>query len=359
MREKQASRSEGRQGQRFVTVLHGSKGPEDSAPTGGFKGKKGRTKPYCPFCENEDHFLSQCAEVTKLTKERLTDWIRVNKRCWRCARPHQAAQCDLKKPCGLCQGKHLQVLHEVNDRPSRPSIKEESCLVSSATEVLYVDRPPEDNRVLLKVVKVLLRHGNRTTPTYAILDDGSEMTMLLSAAARELGLQGTREDLPLRTIRRDVQTLRGSAVSFHISPAADPKISFLVSRAFTSACLGLADQSYPMDRLKQRYTHLVGLPIKPFQSVRPLVLIGSDHPHTSRVVHSPSHGEPHRQEQSRLQLLLSVQRPEPEQFTAAWTHPWRIASGSATALPGKRHHPDIKGMFHQVRLLSEDRPLLR
>lgn len=98
--------------------------------------------------------------------------------------------------------------------------------MSSTTEVLYVDQPPEGNWVLLKVVRVLLHHGNRTLNTYGILDDGSERTMLLSAAARELGFQGMREDLPLRTIRQDVQTLRGSSVSFHISPADEPKTSF-------------------------------------------------------------------------------------------------------------------------------------
>lgn len=272
-KEKQVSRSESHHGRRPVTILHGAKEiKENNTFTGGYRGKKGRTKPYCPFCENEEHLLSQCTQVRKLSREQLTEWMKANKRCWRCARSHQAAQCDLKRPCNLCQGKHLVVLHEVNDRSLGPITKEESCLVSSTTEILYVDRPPKDNRVLLKVVRVLLRHGSRTIATYAILEDGSERTMLLSAAA-ELGLQGTSEDLPLRTIRQDGETLHGSTVSFHISPAVQPKTIFLVSRAFTSPRLSLADQSYPVDRLRKRYAHLVGLPIKSFQNVRPLVLM--------------------------------------------------------------------------------------
>lgn len=66
--------------------------------------------------------------------------------------------------------------------------KEESCLVNTPSDVLYVDRPVDGSRVLLKVIKVLLHHGKHTLSTYAILDDGSEWTMLLPAAACHLGL---------------------------------------------------------------------------------------------------------------------------------------------------------------------------
>ncbi|KAJ8414084.1 hypothetical protein AAFF_G00066820 [Aldrovandia affinis] len=106
--------------------------------------------------------------------------------------------------CGLSQGKHLQVLHEINARTTKKAHKEESCLESTATEVLYLDRLT-DCCVLLKVVRVLL-HGDSTLDTYAILDDGSERTMLLPAATWKLGLQGTPEDLALRNIRQGIQT---------------------------------------------------------------------------------------------------------------------------------------------------------
>ncbi|KAJ8412238.1 hypothetical protein AAFF_G00145050 [Aldrovandia affinis] len=84
-----------------------------------------------------------------------------------------------------------------NARTIKEAHKEESCLVT-ATEVLYLDRLIDCSRVLLKVVRVLLHHANCTVDTYAILDDGSERTMLLPAVARKLGLQGTPEDLALR-----------------------------------------------------------------------------------------------------------------------------------------------------------------
>lgn len=68
---------------------------------------------------------------------------------------------------------HLQILHEVNTKAA----KEDSCLVSSTAETLYLDRPTDCRRVLLKVTRVLLRDGDKTLDTYAVMDDGSFFLM--------------------------------------------------------------------------------------------------------------------------------------------------------------------------------------
>ena len=174
----------------------------------------------------------------------------------------------------------MQVLHEVNSRaPREEPTDQRSPAVNTATEVLYLDRPTDRNRVLLKVIKVILRHGRRTLDTYAILDDGAERTMLLPAAAEKLGLQGTPESLALRTIRQDVQTLQGASVSFRVSPASQPKRSYHIKGAFTATRLGLGNHSYPVNGLQKRYKHLAGLPLQQFDNVSPLILIGADLPH--------------------------------------------------------------------------------
>lgn len=233
----------------------------------------------------------------------------MNKRCWRCARVHQAAQCDLKKLCEVCQGKHLKILHEVNKRGTSEPPKERTCLASTNAEVLYLDRPSDSTGVLLKVIKVLLSHHHRTLETYAVLDDGSERTMLLPEAAKQLGLEGTPEDLSLWTIRQDVQTLRGACVSFCISPAARPKRSFSVTRAFTAQRLSLAEHSYPITSLQKKYKHLAGLPLQQFDRVKPLILIGADHPHMLAPVEPVRLGLPGGPAAIRTQLGWTLQGP--------------------------------------------------
>ncbi|XP_076856690.1 uncharacterized protein LOC143510810 [Brachyhypopomus gauderio] len=329
-REGQRPRLEPRQGRRSATVLHGAgeaTKKESTPPKQAFS--QGKSQPYCPFCDSSEHYLSQCTAISKLTKTQVADWIRTSRRCWRCARRHQAAQCNLKKACGLCQGKHLQVLHEVNARSLKGPAKlaaMEKPSESSTTEVLYLDRPTAGSRVLLKVVRILIHHGNQTLDTFAVLDDGSERTMLLPAATDRLSLQGAPEDLSLRTIRQDVQTLHGASVSFSISSPANPKRKYRITGAFTAARIDLADHTYPMEQLQRKYKHLVGLPIQPFKTVRPLLLIGSDHPHLITPMEPVRLGPPGGPAAVRTRLGWVLQGPASMVHQTACPHQCLVTS---------------------------------
>ena len=129
-----------------------------------------------------------------------------------------------------------------NDRAIRQTVKERGSLENTATEMLYVDRPLEGNRVLLKVVQELLHYGNRMLHTYAILDYVSERIMLLLAGVKELGLHGTPEGLPLSTIRQGVQ------IAVHCLLVSPRKPDFTLR----GPLLCLTDHSYPMDRPQRR-----------------------------------------------------------------------------------------------------------
>ncbi|KAL6469323.1 hypothetical protein MHYP_G00228470 [Metynnis hypsauchen] len=247
------------------------------------------SKPVLQGIQRHKHTTAtgQCPAFQTLTKDQVANWIRQNRRCWRCGRLHQAAQCDLQKPCSLCKRRHLRILHEVNDRPQR-----ESCLVNTPTQLLYLNKPVSNTRVLLKVVRVLLHCGECTLDTFAILDDGSERTILLPEATRRLGLKGTPESLTLRTIRHDIQMLHGSSVSFQISSFSQPQRRYQVSQAFTASQLALVDHSYPVCKLQAQYRHLSGLPLQPFERAKPLLLVGADHPHLITPIEPVKLGPP-------------------------------------------------------------------
>ncbi|KAL0171399.1 hypothetical protein M9458_031710, partial [Cirrhinus mrigala] len=310
LEQKSERRRETNPAARSATILHGADDTVVKAPAEPSQAKLTRVetkvppKAFCPYCDKEDHFLSQCATFKSFSKQQMIDWIRTNHRCWRCGRTHQAAQCTLKKPCSICRGKHLQILHEVNTRSS----KEDSCLVSSTAETLYLDRPTECRRVLLKVIRVLLRYGGKTLNTYAVMDDGSERTILLPDAAQELGIQGQAESIALRTIRQEVQTVSGASVSFHISPADQPKKMFKIGAAFTAKRLGLANHSYPLSILK-KYPHLKDLPLQAFERVCPLLLIGADNTHLITPIEPVRLGPPGGPAAIKTKLGWTLQGP--------------------------------------------------
>ena len=103
--------------------------------------------------------------------------------------------------------------------------------------------------MLLKIVKVYLHNQGKKMKTYAILDDGSERTIILHQAAQQLGLRGRSEDLALRTIRQVIRTVSGCSVSFSVSSVSHPQKRFKIQQAFTSAELGLSPHSNPVEAL--------------------------------------------------------------------------------------------------------------
>ncbi|RXN33772.1 guanine nucleotide-binding subunit alpha-12 isoform X2 [Labeo rohita] len=95
---------------------------------------------------------------------------------------------------------------------------EKSCSTSSSPDRFYLDKPSVSGRVMLKVVPVHLSYEDCTLDTFALMDDGSERTILHSAIVEALGIQGVPEDLPLQTVRDDVQVICGRSIAFQISP---------------------------------------------------------------------------------------------------------------------------------------------
>lgn len=264
--------------------------------------KVGKTHAYCPYCTSKKHYLNNCTDFKMLCKEEKELWIRSNRRCWRCGRNHQASKCTLKAPCRTCKRRHLSVLHEVN-------VRTEATKPQPTADVLYLDRPTYNRKVLLKVTKVIIRNGSRSIEAYAVLDDGSERTILLHAAAEELGLRGRPEDIALRTIRQEIQPVHGSAVSFIVSPAAEPKRRFKIQNAFTAEQLGLAEHTQPVKKLQQRYRHLAGLPFPALNNIHPVLLIGSDFPHLITPIEPVRMGPPGGPAAIKTRLGWTLQGP--------------------------------------------------
>ncbi len=89
--------------------------------------------------------------------------------------------------------------------------------MSTSSSVVFIDQASHSGRVMLKVVPVHLYNGKKTLDTYAVLDNGSERTVILPAAVRHLRLMGKQEILSLRTIRQEIVQLKGATVSFKVS----------------------------------------------------------------------------------------------------------------------------------------------
>lgn len=229
--------------------------------------------PYCPFCNNKEHYLNSCPDFKKLSCTEITRWIQEGDRCWKCGHGHKVAACTLKRPCKMCKEKHLTVLHEAIQESSQKVL-----MVNNHKPAIYIEHPQSPQRVLLKVVKVLLHNGDHSLETFAVLDDGSERTIILPQAVEQLQLSQQPETLHLRTVQREVKELKGYSVRLHVSSVFKPTEKYQIEHAFTADSLNLSEHTYPVASLQKRYEHLKGLPLPTIPRAQPLLLISSDMP---------------------------------------------------------------------------------
>lgn len=206
------------------------------------------------------------------------------------------------------------VLHDISLKGTEnPTVEQteatNSCLLNTMNEILLIHKPPANRKVLLKISKVILRNGKRRMIAYAIQDDGSERTIILHNAAQQLGLKGQPEDLPLRTVRQELQVLSGATVSFTVSPIGQPSKRYLIKGAFTAQKLSLAEHTHPAKTLREKYQHLKGLPLHDFNEVCPVLLIGSDYPHLITPVEPVRLGPPGGPAAVKTRLGWTLQGP--------------------------------------------------
>ncbi len=198
-------------------------------------------------------------------------------------------------------------------------------LTRGKCRIYILDHPSDCNKVLLKVVEVTLQNGNRSLDTYALLDDGSERTILLHSAAQTLQLRGKSESLKLRTVRQDVQTLNGATVSFTLIPKAHPTKSYIISQAFTADQLSLSEHSHPVKSLQRRYPHLRQLPLKQLNKVKPLLLLGSDQTHLITPTQPVKSGPPGAPVAIKTRLGWTLQGPARDLTNSSSTHFYYIS----------------------------------
>ncbi|XP_058625394.1 uncharacterized protein LOC131536472 [Onychostoma macrolepis] len=259
--------------EKFTSILYSAE--TSSALQGQMKSKPpSKIQPFCPYCNTKDHFLNACPKFKILTTEQIIQWISKEKRCWKCGRTHNPDSCTLKRTCTNCKELHLTILHD-----AALQIQKNVLLINVPTPQVYLDRPNRSQKVMLKIVKVLLHNREKFMEAYAVLDDGSERSIILSQAVEQLNLPTEPEILTLRTVHQDVVNLYGATVSLHVSPLHRPCRKYLIPHAFTADNLRLSEHSYPVSALQRKYEHLKSLPLSLIDRAQPLLLIGSDLPH--------------------------------------------------------------------------------
>jgi hypothetical protein len=153
------------------------------------------TNPSCPVCKNS-HLIHQCNEFTKLDAKQRNDLVKKLNLCFNCLKSgHSVKTCKSEFTCRVCKRKHHTHLHR-NQATSTTAETQPTSIVSS-----HIGSVENDYQVMLSTVVVNLKARNGVIqPCRALLDSGSQASLISEACVQRLGLQRSRSNVTISGI---------------------------------------------------------------------------------------------------------------------------------------------------------------
>ncbi|XP_067627178.1 uncharacterized protein [Eurosta solidaginis] len=174
--------------------------------------------------------------------------------CFGClVKGHSLLNCRRRKPCALnnCKRMHHQLLHK--------EIASQSTLLADRERLLNFREEQVAN--LFKVVPVVLAEPLGKITTYAMIGEGSSVTLLEDDVAAQLGLRGHVTPLTLQWYGDSQTTENSTRVSCEIETV-------------------IKGPNLPTQSLnKEQFDHLKNLPVQSYNDVKPVLLLGLDNAH--------------------------------------------------------------------------------
>ncbi|KAL0829413.1 hypothetical protein ABMA28_004186 [Loxostege sticticalis] len=156
--------------------------------------------PKCPLCE-EKHDLYQCTRFLNMSPETRLTTIAKHEICKNCLYKHYGKGCHSTKRCKYCNESHNSIIHDDISQSRSKAVSISSPSTSTSNDNRTV-KPhgnkqhnvnhvaADDEEILLTTVSLRVKAADGTYITLrALLDQGSQISLLSENAAQILGLQ--------------------------------------------------------------------------------------------------------------------------------------------------------------------------
>lgn len=193
---------------------------------------QGPKKPYCHFCQNNNHPISECGEFAKKSYEERMKFVSSNRLCFRCAKHRGLAKdCKGKMVCEICGKNHVTVLHnpqhitgnasnggqtgQLLPKANPPDVKQQNPPRDTATESsaspLANNNPKKVMRTKVEratysmVVPVYVSAGGIEKLVYALLDTASDSCYIDGKVAAEIKAHGVEKEVTMLTMNAETK----------------------------------------------------------------------------------------------------------------------------------------------------------
>ena len=216
----------------------------------------------CSIC-SQRHNIEDCSTFKALNVNQRAQLAKEKRLCFRCLRhpsnnDHMAKSCNLRGRCRI----------ENCNRPHHP-------LIHGAAPV-FVGTSSFETSVLLQIVPINVQTPKGAVKTYALLDSGSQASLIVEEFADKIGLQGETSVLHLGTVNSAHEAKSSRKVAFNIGPLGGPNArEIAVEEAWTIPRLNLPSQRVTQPMIDS-WPHLKGLDIPLVDSKNVTVLLGAN-----------------------------------------------------------------------------------
>ncbi|XP_036347873.1 uncharacterized protein LOC118757253, partial [Rhagoletis pomonella] len=239
-------------------------------------------QPLCCIKCKQCHQLKVCPEFKELNVQNKWTLVKANRLCFACLqRGHGFCDCRSRHECGVdkCKRMHHPLLHQAvtSVKPSssvnRSTVQPATSSATNSNEHLLNCRENQ-NECLFKILPVVLTGPNGSFAIYAMIDEGSSITLLEESIANSLGVKGRTTPLTLQWYNKKKITEKSRVLNLQVS-AESRNTSYQLKNVYTIKQLDLPTQTFE----RNNYSNLINLPIANYSSVKPALLIGLDNSH--------------------------------------------------------------------------------
>ena len=234
----------------------------------------GKTLRKCWCCSGQCPSLAQCSKFRGFSVEKRLEYVKANRRCQNClAYNHFARNCYREKGCKIagCPHKHHILLHQLpksgqNQNPSSAKPTGGCNATSSAGK----------GKVCLRILPVRVENGTKSIDTYALLDNGSDVSLCDERLVSMLDLKGKSRTFTINSVNSS-KVVNGQEVGLQVR-SLNSSDGVNIEQAWSVSRLPISLRGLPNNGDISTWPHLAGIEIPRIASNDVMLLIGSDTP---------------------------------------------------------------------------------
>jgi hypothetical protein len=208
--------------------------------------------------------------------EKRAEIVKEARLCIRClGSDHLLSSCTQTKRCNQpnCEGVHHSLLHGAprlypKRKEAKPTTDEFSGSVTTTIS---------SGHTLLRIVPIILKTGGKEFSLYAVLDPGSQISVITRRTARSFNLRWPVKRVIINSVDGESKPTDQEIVNFEIT-SKDGRSSFEIVDAHVTDRFNFQQRPIDLNALVKRWPHLAHVPIDSTKQEDVILLVGQDHP---------------------------------------------------------------------------------